>query len=270
LPERSESYEQAIPLDSIDPPETQHRKTLDPVELGRLVDSIQELGLLQPLGVVQQPTGHRYTLVWGWRRYNALVLANHATARARVFPPDYPADRARAAENEFRQDLNAIERAEVCQRWLDAGVPVAEIARRFRKTPQTISEWLDLVKLPDDLKRAVAAGEIAAAVARELARVDFGDYRAGLIEEAKRTGANTRQVAAWTAAYAADRERIITNTITVQEIVQQAHLFISKVVCEAGGEEVPLDQSRMIRVCAPCYAELMAAFAAALDSATHG
>ncbi len=241
-------------LDRIDPPDRQHRATLDPTELGRLADSLAADTLLQPVGVVEQARGDRYTLVWGWRRYSAAKLLGWVTIDARVFPVGYDADRARAVENEFRTDLNAIERAEVCEHWRDGGMALTEIARRWRREVSTIQGWLALLKLPEDLRQAVGAGQISAAVAVELARVDFGAYRQQLLDEAIRAGATLRVVAAWTAAYAADRERVIANTVTVQEILQAAHRYRVKIVCEACGAEVPIEESRTFRVCAADYA----------------
>lgn len=262
--QQSQPVEENFPLDAIDPPEHQHRTELDHTELGRLADSLNELGLLQPIGLVREVDSHRARLVWGWRRFNAARLAHWVTIRARIFPPGYDADRARAAENEFRQDLNPIERAQVCARWLSEGLALAEIARRMRREVGTVQGWLDLLQLPDDLRDAVATGALSASVARELARVDFDAYRADLLNEAIRTGATTRVVASWAAYYAADRDRIITNTITVNEIVQRAGQYRTKVICEAGGEEVPIEDSRSIRVCVECYRTLTEAFAVAL------
>lgn len=246
-------------LDLIDPPDEQHRGPLDPVELGRLADSLSNDTLLQPVGVVERGDGRRYQLVWGWRRYSAAKLLSWPTIDCRVFPAGYDADRARAVENEFRTDLNPIERATVCQRWIDGGLALPEVARRWRRKPETIETWLKLLELPADLRDACAAGQISAAVAHELAVVDFGAYRAQLVQQAIRAGATQRVVAAWTAAYGADRERVIANTITVEEIVQNAHRYVVKLMCELHGEETPIEESRTIRCCAACYADLMSA-----------
>lgn len=257
-------YESEFLLDAIDPPDVQHRAALDPVELGRLADNLNELGLLQSVGLVVNADGQRATLVWGWRRFNAAKLAGWQKIRARVFPHGYDADRARAAENEFRQDLNPIERAQVCARWLGDGIALAEIARRMRREIATVQGWLSLLQLPEDLRDVVAGGQLSAGVARELAKVDFDKYRADLINEAIRTGATTRVVASWAAYYAADRERIVQNTITVHDIVQGAHQYVTKIVCESCRTEVPIEDSRQIRVCAADYATLMRAFQEAL------
>ena len=259
-----ETRERSIPLDAIDPPAIQHRSELDITELGRLADSINELGLLEAIGLRESASPGRFEVIWGWRRYNAVKMTGAAGIRARVFPASYDADRARAAENEFRQDLNAIERAAVCRRWLDDGLALTEVARRMRREPATITGWLELLSLPADLQAAVANETMAASVARELARVDFGVYRESLIREAIRTGATLRVVASWVAAYAADRERIIENSMAVEEILQRASEYVVRVVCVCCRAEVPMQESRQIRLCAADYATLMQAFDEAL------
>lgn len=249
----AESATELVALDLIDPPESQHRGPLDPIELGRLVDSLNELGLLQAIGLLRHADDARFTLVWGWRRFTAARVAGWPKIAARIFPPGYDADRARAAENEFRTDLNPIERAAVCRRWLDEGVALPEIARRWRRRVETIEDWLGLLQLPEELRAAVAAGAITAGVARALAGVDFGRYRGELLHEAQRSGATVRVVEAWAAAYAADRERIIANTETVDYIMQRAADYRVKVVCEVCHAEVPIEAIRTIRCCAADY-----------------
>jgi ParB family chromosome partitioning protein len=70
-----------IPVDAVSPNPRQPRSVFDEEALAELVDSIKEVGLLQP--VVVRPTAKdRYELVMGERRLRAVKAAGLATIPA--------------------------------------------------------------------------------------------------------------------------------------------------------------------------------------------
>ena len=78
VPVPSGSWYADLPLDAIVPNPRQPRTVFDHEALDELVDSIREVGLLQP--VVVRPLGDdRYELVMGERRWRASQLAGTAT-----------------------------------------------------------------------------------------------------------------------------------------------------------------------------------------------
>jgi ParB family chromosome partitioning protein len=251
------SAERELPLDAIDPPAEAHRAHLDIGELGRLADDMAARGLLQAIAVRANAYGDRYEVIYGHRRFEAARLLRWATLRARVYAHDADIEEARMAENAFRADLNPLEEAHVCARWLARGHARAHVARIMRRSEEWVAGRLAVLEFPDDLRAAVAAGTMTLAVARALAPVDFGPYRAQLIAEATRAGASARVVDAWAAHYAADRERIVTNTVTIEELAQQRDTYIVKIVCECCLDQVPLDERRQLSVCTGCYRDLL-------------
>jgi len=252
------SVDRDIPLDAIDDPRRPSRERLEMTALGRLADDMAAQGLLQAIGLVSSERGDRYEIVWGHRRAAAARLLSWVTIAARVYPYGTDIRQARMAENSFHEALTPVEEAAECARWREDGMPVVEIARRRRRSVEWVEGRLAMLGWPEDLRMAVAAGELTLAAARELVVVDFAPYRLDLLGEARRAGATARVVAAWVAAYHADRERIIANTITIEEIQQQRHNYIVRVVCELNGEEVPVEDSRTIRACRQCYMDLFA------------
>ncbi|MDP9181359.1 MAG: ParB/RepB/Spo0J family partition protein, partial [Actinomycetota bacterium] len=67
-----------LPLTSITPNPVNPRVVFDAEELAELVESIKEVGLLQPV-VVRPVGGERYELIMGERRWRAALEAGFST-----------------------------------------------------------------------------------------------------------------------------------------------------------------------------------------------
>lgn len=249
---------QTLALDLIVDPAEPSRDAIDEERLGALADDMAANNLLEPIGVLERRAGLEYEVIWGHRRTLAARRLGWLHIEAFVYPAGTDVKQARMAENAFHEQLTPLEEARECQLWLDNGLSKVEIARRRRRTIAWVEGRLAMLAWPDDIRAAVAAGRLGLQVAHELTTVDFGPYRAELIREAQQNGATARVVAAWAAAYHADRERIVSNQITIQEIAQRRHEYIVKSLCEVCGKERPLEEFRTIRMCREEYAELMA------------
>ena len=86
-------------------------------------------------------------------------------------------------ENMLRSDLKPVEEARSFEELMTAnGWGVRELARRLRVNPSRVSRALALLKLPEDLRRRVEAGELSARAGYELSKLDG--------EDAQRAAAN--------------------------------------------------------------------------------
>ena len=139
------------------------------------------------------------------------------------------------------------------------GEPIPHIARRYRVSDNTVRARLALLELPEDLQQTIDQASLSVSVAVSLAAIDHLEYRASLIDEAKRTGATARVVAVWAAHYAADRDRIVSNHLTVQEIALGRETYVVYVACDACHAEVPYTNTRGRRFCGSCDDQLTAA-----------
>lgn len=80
-------------------------------ELGELVTSIKEQGLLMPIAV-RQDSDHQYSLIAGGRRLAATIQIGEKTIKANVFPSslsDMELHEAELAENLIRKDMTWAE-----------------------------------------------------------------------------------------------------------------------------------------------------------------
>lgn len=253
----SDEY-QRVPLALIREPGHCLRASIEPGSLGELADSMAAEGLHQPIGVRGPAADGMYEIVWGHRRLLAARLLVWPAIAARVFEPTYDPLLAAVSENLQRTDLTPIDEARAIQRFVDRGQPIVAIARLFRRSPEWIGGRLDLLNLPEDLQRAVESRALPLSVVGALAAIDHEPYRQDLIAEAIRTGASGPTAEVWRAHYLADRDRIVSNQLAVQEIAARRDAWKILVPCDLCEREVEYQDTQSVRVCTPCARELAA------------
>ena len=166
-----------IPVKSIRPNTWQPRTVFDESELDELVESIKEIGVLQPIVVrPDKSVDGQYELIMGERRWRATQLAGLETVPAIIRETD-DADMLRDAllENLHRAQLNPLEEAAAYRQLLDDfGCTHEELAARIARSRPQISNTLRLLKLPPLVQRRVAAGILSAGHARALLSLTDG------------------------------------------------------------------------------------------------
>ncbi len=244
--------DQLLPLDILDAPAAPLRESIDDNYLGELADSMATTGLLQPIGARGPNDAGRYEVVWGDCRTRAAKMLRWTVIPARVCEWSSQPHEARAAENLHRSDLNPREEARECMRLRREGQSIAATARIMRRSVAWIESRLDLLTWPADIQDRVASGELTMSAARLLAEIDHDSYRLELVNEARRTGASSAVIATWLAHYTADRDRIIRNTETVEQIMSRREAFVILFTCECCGNQGDHRTSVLLRVCPSC------------------
>lgn len=166
------SYFAELPPESITPNPRQPRTVFDEDAMTELVDSIAEVGLLQP--IVVRPLGDgRFELVMGERRWRAAQAAGLAAIPAIVRETeDHDLLRDALLENLHRAQLNPLEEAAAYAQMLsDFDCTQDELASRIKRSRPQVSNTLRLLKLPPTVQRRVAAGVLSAGHARALLAV---------------------------------------------------------------------------------------------------
>lgn len=160
-----------IPLEKITTNPRQPRQVFDEDDLAELVDSIKEVGLLQP--IVVRPVGDAYELVMGERRLRATKAAGRLDIPAIIRETaDHDLLRDALLENLHRVQLNPLEEAAAYQQMLDDfGCTQDELASRIKRSRPQISNTIRLLRLPAPVQRRVAAGVLSAGHARALLMV---------------------------------------------------------------------------------------------------
>jgi len=184
-----------IALEQIAPNPLQPRKFFNEASIEELARSVREHGIVQPL-VVTRAGDNRYKLIAGERRYRAAQRAGLHTVPVVVKEMMTEGDALQIAliENIQREDLNPIEEAMAYhQLHQDFGLTQEEISRRVGKERSTVANFLRLLKLPDSVKKLLAAGQLSMGHARALLAVDSAKKQEQLAERVVKRNLNVRQ-----------------------------------------------------------------------------
>lgn len=157
-----------VDIDAIVPGPMQPRTHFDEGSLEGLADSIRAHGIVQPLLVRRQ--GEAFELIAGERRWRAARLAGLSKVPIVVKDvPDRDLLEIALIENIQRENLNPIEEAQAYQRLIETvGLTQEALAARVGRDRSYITNYLRLLKLPDDLQKLVIEGRLSTGHARTI------------------------------------------------------------------------------------------------------
>ena len=152
----------------------QPRTEFNQKQLGELRDSIAANGILQPIIIEPvEGTEREFYIIAGERRTRAAKMAglSRVPVQLRKFDEQQKLEIA-LIENIQRSDLNPIEEATAYYNLIQMGdLSQDEVARRVGKNRATIANAMRLLKLPDDIQKALINGQISSGHARALLMV---------------------------------------------------------------------------------------------------
>ncbi|HEX7314901.1 MAG TPA: ParB/RepB/Spo0J family partition protein [Pyrinomonadaceae bacterium] len=184
-----------IDIDLIEPNNFQPRTTFDEERLEQLAQSIRANGIIQPL-LVRRLSGEKYQLVAGERRWRAAQRAGllKVPCVVKEIPEDKMLELA-LIENIQRQELNAIEEAQAYKRLIETlGLTQEMVAQRVGRDRTFITNYLRLLRLPEDIQRMVEAEQLSMGHARALLGVDEPDIQRKMAKEVSEKGLSVRQI----------------------------------------------------------------------------
>jgi len=183
-----------IPVARVSPNPHQPRQSIAEESLAELAASIREHGVIQPLVVTQ--SGDEYQLIAGERRWRAAQLAGLTTIPA-IIKETTPQQMLELAlvENVQRADLNSLEEAGAYRQLMDDfGLTQEEVAARVGKSRTAVANIVRLLRLPDDVKAALAANRISEGHARALLALPTAQLQRQVLAIIEARGLNVRQV----------------------------------------------------------------------------
>ena len=162
-----------IAIEQIIPNPTQPRTQFDDEALRELADSIRQLGVIQPI-TVKRGAGDKYIIISGERRWRASQMVGLKSLPVYVREVDDENLHAMAlVENIQRQDLNAIEIALGMKRLIEeCGLTQEAMADKVGKKRSTVSNYMRLLNLPDQVQLALKEGIITMGHAKAIAGVE--------------------------------------------------------------------------------------------------
>jgi ParB family transcriptional regulator, chromosome partitioning protein len=183
---------QQLPIDAIVANPRQPRSVFQQDKLIELAESIKVNGIIQPLLV--RRNGDAFEIVAGERRWRAARMAGLAVVPAVI--QDVADDNVLTLaliENIQRDDLNAIETAVAFDRLSrELNLTHEEIGRRTGKDRTTITNFLRLLRLPEDLQAMLSDGRLSMGHARTILGLPTEELQRNVAEKILSQGLSVR------------------------------------------------------------------------------
>ncbi|HET7131701.1 MAG TPA: ParB/RepB/Spo0J family partition protein [Gammaproteobacteria bacterium] len=190
-----------LPIDELRPGRYQPRRHAREESLAELAASIREQGVLQPL-IVRSVRGAEdgspspvYEIVAGERRWRAARLAGLTAVPVIVRElSDQSALAVALIENLQREDLNPIDQARSMSQLVEEfALTHEEIAKALGRSRASVTNFLRLLDLADDVKSAMIEGALDMGHARALLPLD-PERQVAMARKIARFGWSVRQV----------------------------------------------------------------------------
>ena len=184
-----------IPLEQIEANPNQPRREFDEEALQELANSINEIGIIQPI-TLRQVAENKFQIIAGERRWRASQLTGLQAIPAYIRTiKDESIMELALVENIQREDLNAIEIALAYEHLLSAeGMTQERVSERVGKSRTAITNYLRLLKLPAQVQMALQKKEIDMGHARALLAIDSPSLQIKLFREIQKHGYSVRKV----------------------------------------------------------------------------
>src|SRR5262249_19937285 len=175
-----------IPVERLTRDPSQPREVFDEAALQELVESIESLGVLQPIRVRWDEERGMYVILAGERRLRAARMAGLKSVPCVIQEGELTESQRlieQLAENIIRADLQPVEQARAFRRLMDLnGWSARQLAREMHIADANIVRALALLDLPEGVQTQVEAGRLAPSVAYEVSRLDTAEEQADLAE----------------------------------------------------------------------------------------
>lgn len=190
------AYISEVDIDRVRPNPRQPRERFDEPALERMAASLVERGMLQPL--VVRRTGQDFELIAGERRWRAAQRAGWHRVPVVIRDADQmEALELALVENLQREDLNPVEEARAYEMLSEeAGLSQEQIAERVGRERSTVTNYLRLLRLPEQVQALLVDGELSMGHARALLGLDKATAQIRLAEAAVAGGWSVRQTEA--------------------------------------------------------------------------
>ncbi|MCP2604875.1 ParB/RepB/Spo0J family partition protein [Candidatus Aminicenantes bacterium AH-873-B07] len=172
-----------IDIDQIKPSPYQPRVKFNEELIKELGESIKKAGVIQP--IVVTPEKDYYQIITGERRWRAAqkIGLRRIPAIVKNIPKERQIELS-LIENLQREDLNPIEIAQAYKQMVDLlNLTHQEIAERVGKDRASVTNYLRLLKLPEEIQNALLENKISMGHARALLAVDHSESQLKITRE---------------------------------------------------------------------------------------
>ncbi len=175
-----------IEVKRVRPNPMQPRQDFDREALDDLKKSIKEKGVIQPITVRRTEEG--YEIIAGERRVRASSEAGLEMIPAYILDIETDADMLELAliENVQRENLNPIEVALGYKRLMEeCRLTQEEVSKKVGKDRTTITNFLRLLRLPDEIQRSLRQKKLSMGHARAILAISDEDKQRAVFNEVR-------------------------------------------------------------------------------------
>lgn len=246
----------SLAVDQILEPMIVVRENLETQEFLELVGDIKAHGVEVP--IIVRPINGKYRVVDGYRRWRAARQAGLLEVPVEVRDMDDETEvmlLMRVALH--RQDFTPLEEGKmfaVMHEGLHMTYP--GIAKEVGKSVAYVATRLAVVRGPEDVRAALAAGDITLTVAEELLRVTHDGDRAYLLHWASTQGASGATVRGWVQERLTARAMQPAAPAPATAAEEYGTPPVAMGVCEWHNGPAALNDLLSLRVCTACFNQL--------------
>jgi len=172
----------------------QLRNTVDNLE--ELVESIKEIGLLQPI-IVRSNNTENFEVIAGNRRFSACKKLGFRKIPCNIVElDDKKAFEVSIIENVQRHTLNPIDEGLAFKKYVNefGWGGVSELAQKLSKSKSYVCKRIKLVELPKEVKDLISHSEINATIGEELLPIGDKYKQSNLIRLIQQENLSSRMV----------------------------------------------------------------------------
>jgi ParB family chromosome partitioning protein len=180
-------------IEELTPNRYQPRKNFNDEEQKKLVASVRQSGIIQPIVVRKSSSG--YEIIAGERRWRAAQTAGLKDVPIVVrHASDQEAAQLSLIENLLREELNPLEEADAFVTLVEKfNLSQESIAAQVGKDRSTVANTMRLLKLPAAVKTAIIKKKISPGHARCLLALASTDEQLTMLDVILKRGLNVRE-----------------------------------------------------------------------------
>ncbi len=187
---------QELSLDKIIFNPNQPRKHINTKELQELADTLQSVGLIEPIVVRRVGQEEIYQIIAGERRFRAAKLAGFKKIPSILKQAtDLQALEIGIIENIQREELNPVEEARAYEYWMNITKQKSDVlAKKLGKDRSTVKNLTRILKLPDEVLELIGKKQLNVGQARPLLSIGDSNQLKKLATKICKEGWTARRV----------------------------------------------------------------------------
>lgn len=241
----------------IAPPRLDVRNENEDDDIESLAKSLHDVGLIEPIVVIAVNEG--YEIVAGHRRFQAAYRLRWNTIDARILnEKDSDPMLVKIHENIHRKNITPLEEAQIVgYLHYEKGAEIRDVISMLGKSASWVSDRLDMLAWPDDIKALLHMEGVKLGVVRELMQIPDETVRKTLIDNAVRGGITIATARQWRADYM----NVVVPPTDEAALLASVGILPEPISCDIEcflcSQKSPVGHTHAPNLCGRCYSDVL-------------